>query len=527
LNNRGIPAYVWLALAAVVLLSAFSIRKRTEVEAENRSVALAVEFESIEALAAGQGIGIDQALRDSQANGLRALVLNEETVGELISTGRASLIGQTPGPDSPTGLAIQFQDPSVIPQVQKGLRIRYGPMAGPLTVNGNILHVPPVSAQLLRSTPIGLNPREVASAKKAALEIVGRFANTGGESESAIAATLTWANQDGAKVFLPLGDEVLGFRKSTDKTLEELRSVQMLYATPEFAKIAGDELMVEKGKDIVVRLHTAQIAELDKLSPVDAVDRYVKAARERNMRILLVRPITLAGVQPYFEFNAFLKDISDQIVKNGQSLGEPKPFREPAIPTVLFPLLGLAIAPVVWFVASGFFQDRRVRIAGGVLLFILVLACYLKLGRELMALLGSMSFPILGFYLLDWLLPKLRKSEFVRILVGFWAVSALSLVGGICVAGMLNSLAFYVGAAQFQAVKVSVFMPIIFVGVHYFIRLTDWKKAMRSPMTWGATGLALGVGIVLAVMIARTGNDTGVGPSGGEIVFRNLLDRYL
>jgi hypothetical protein len=28
-------------------------------------------------------------------------------------------------------------------------------------------------------------------------------------------------------------------------------------------------------------------------------------------------------------------------------------------------------------------------------------------------------------------------------------------------------------------------------------------------------------------MLARTGNDSGVGPSGGEMVFRNLLDRFL
>ena len=276
-----------------------------------------------------------------------------------------------------------------------------------------------------------------------------------------------------------------------------------------------------------VRLHSAQTAELDKLTPVDAIDRYVKAARERNMRVLLIRPLTFAAQQPLAAFDWFLKEITRQALKNGQEIGKPHAFSEPGIPSFFFALLGLAVAPSVWFAVARFVSSKAARWTGGVLLALLGVACVRKIGAEGMALLGSMTFPILGFYALDAVLPRMKGPTALRMFAGFWLVSAFSVVGGLCVAGLLNSLAFYIRAAEFEAVKLSVFLPIVVVGVHYFLTLSDWRGALRSPITWGASALGLGIGAVLAIMIARTGNDTGVGPSGGEMVFRNLMDRFL
>jgi hypothetical protein len=527
LTSKKIPLFVWASVLAVLILAAYSIRKRTEVEASNRSVSIAAEFETIEALAAGEGMPIQDAISDCKANGLRALVINEETVADLISAGRVSLIAVEPTPEAPRGLQLQFQDLSMLPRVKLGLIIRFAQEVGPLTVSGNLLQLPPVSAGQIRATPLGLNPYQVAAAKLAQLEIVGRYANTPGMSADSISKTLQWAKRQGVKVYLPLGDEVLGFRAVTDQTLDELRANKILYASIEFGKIAGDVRMVEKGKDIVVRLHSAQTAELDKLTPFDAQDRYVKAARERNMRILLVRPLSLSARAPVNEYCEFIGGITRQIIKFGEYPGRPSPYVEPRLPKVFFPILALALAPVIWFVITSFTSRPRVKVAVAVFLAALIASSVTKVGQEGFALLASISFPILGFFALDSLLPRLRGPEILRVLIGFWVVAVISLLGGVSVAGMLNGLSFYIHASEFQAVKVSVFLPIIVVGLHYFVKLTDWKSAMKSPMTWGTTALGLALGLALAIMIARTGNDTGVGPSDGELVFRSLLDRFL
>jgi hypothetical protein len=139
---------------------------------------------------------------------------------------------------------------------------------------------------------------------------------------------------------------------------------------------------------------------------------------------------------------------------------------------------------------------------------------------QVSALLATLTFPVAAFLVLDALRPK-------NVVVGFALVTVISLIGGLCVAGMLNGLPYYVKADEFSGVKVSIFVPILIVGYLFLKRLADVKLVFASPITWGSALLGLTILAVLALMIARTGNDSGVGASGGEMVFRNLLDRFL
>ena len=536
MKTPRIPLFVYVAVCLVAVLSLFSIWRRYRVESENRSVGIAAEYETVEALAGAQGLPVDGALRDLKAQGLSSVVLSEETIGGLISQGKAIIVSVPGTGGAPVGNALRFTDTDSANRVRTGLSIRFGALASSTELRGDAMMLPPVSPDLIRSTAIGLNPSQAAVAKAAGLEIIARCSNPSGANAGAVRNTLAWAHQLGASVFLPQGDQVLGRREALDTAVTTMRNFRppMLYATPEFAKIGGDTEMVEAAPDIVVRLHTAQTAELDKLTPIDAVERYSRAARERNMRILLVRPLTQAAGDPLFSFNDFVKKITSQLLKHGQVIGQPHAFHDPGLPAAFFPLLGVCIGSVVWWAVARFVQATAWRAAGGALLLVLALACFPRGGhelslkaQELMALLGSMAFPFVAFLALEEVVPRLPWPQNGRIFASFWIVSAISLVGGLCVAGMLNGLPFYVKAAEFVAVKVSVFLPILAIGIYYFIRLTDWKGTLASPMTWGASALGLCLGAVLALMLARTGNDTGVGPSGGEMVFRNVLDRVL
>jgi len=531
-------SYALVAACLAAILSAWSIHKRYEIESENRAVSLAAEYETIESLAAAQSLPMDRALVDLRAQGLSSVVLSEETIGELIADGKASLepYVDLTEPASVGGgphiklypLALRVGDTGSLRRIQRGLKIRFGDLAMNLAVKGELVQLPAVSPQLIRTTSIGLNPDQAQVAATGGMSVIARFINPGGITKQGIYDTLEWARELGAKVFLPQGDEVLGRRDSLPDTIDALHRMGMFYASAEFAKIAGDTEMVEQAPDLVIRLHAAQTAELDKLTPVDAIDRYTRAARERNMRILLIRPISFSGpLGPLGELDDFVKKIADGLLAKGNTLGFPHGYSEPGIPRLFFPILGLLMCPVIWFVGAAFVESRPIRIAGGVLLVLLAGACVTRHGPPLMALLGSMAFPIFAFLMLDEFLKKRNSASLTNVVAAFWIVSALSLTGGLCVAGMLNGLDYYVKAKEFPAIKVAEFAPIILVGLFYFLRLTDWRGAMKSPITWGASLTGLLVGAALAFMWLRTGNDSGVGPSGGEMVFRNQLDRWL
>ncbi len=524
MNKSKLPVWAIAAFVLTAVLALYSVHKRSQIEAMNKAVAVSVEYDTLQSLAASQGMPIGPALKDLQAQGLNAVVLSESYLSELVGNGQVEL-SEADDPEPST--TISFVDPGVRDRVIRGLQTRFQSLASGLKVTRNAVTLAGMPAWVVRSTSIGLDPAQAAEAKAAGLIIIGRFNNPQGVSSETVRETLAWAKELGCSIYLPQGDQVLGRRDALPATIAALKSLGIYYASPEFAKIGGDDDVVGQAPEMVLRLHSAQVAELDKMSVPDAIDRYSKAARERNMRVLLVRPISLGADQPVADLAAFLKGIDTQVQQDGETLGKPHGFSDPGIPKPFFVLLSVPIAVVAYFVGWRLTSKRKLRIAGRIVLALMVALCITRTGLHGMALLASMIFPIAGFLILDDFADGRRKPSIRNILAGFAIVSLLSVVGGLAVAGLLNGLAFYVKADEFKAVKLSVFLPIVAVGAYYFLRLNDWRTALKSPITWGASALGLIILAALGFMLARTGNDSGVGASSGEIVFRNLLDKYL
>jgi len=530
LNRTVLPKWLAAAILIPALLSLLSLYRRNHVEAQNKATSFAVEYESIEGLAVAQGMSVEDAIRQLKPQGMNSIVLSEETIGELISEGRITitLVGSKDVKNLQPLYSLQFTDPADRARVWRGLEIRLHGLAGSLAPRagrlssdtGGNLPLPPVGINLIRSTAIGLNPQEAAMAKKEGLIVVARCSNPSGIDGKSVQETLDWANELGANVFLASGEQVLGRKDAIPITADKLKSLGMLYASAEFTKIGGDDEIVRRTPENVVRLHSAQVAELDKLSLPDAVERYAKAARERNMRILLIRPTTYGADQPLTTFGKFLGMIRDQIVHEGGALGAAKPFVEPGIPSWLPILIGISLMPLAWFTFGAFIPGKRPQQAIAVALGVLGLGCATHMGLHLTALLASLVFPVAAFLILDAMRPK-------EPLLGFVIVTLVSLAGGLCIVGMLNGLRYYVVADAFTGVKISIIVPILIVGLIFVQRLLDTKETLKSPILWGTAALGVTIAVVLMIMVARTGNDSEVGASSGEIFFRNYLDRVL
>src|SRR6476659_10178124 len=125
MNRPAVPLWIYASIAATALLSAYSVMTRHQVESKNRAGTLAVEFETIEALAASQSTPIDKALTDLKAQGMGAVVLGEESIGELVSEGYAAVSGneiilREDRTISSTKAIEALQD-----RVEHGIRIRF------------------------------------------------------------------------------------------------------------------------------------------------------------------------------------------------------------------------------------------------------------------------------------------------------------------------------------------------------------------------------------------------------------------
>ncbi len=521
------------------LVSGYCIYKRTQVEALNKATSMAVDMETVESLAASQGKPVPEALADLKAQGVNAVVLSEETIGDLIGQGKASLndhglvLVAHPTLDSTVSVRPRLQELST--RIRRGLGIRFGKLDVDIAYDeSNVrdhesveLAFPPTTHfAMVRQCPVGLNPDQAAEARTAGMIIIGRANNPQGVSGEYVRKTLEWVNELGATVYLPSGDQVLGRREAIEVTEKTLQDRGMLYASPEFTKLGGDEELVKEIPGSVVRLHSAQAAELDKMPLEDAVDRYSKASRERNMRILLLRPVTYASDKPLSDFAHFAELVNEKIRKDGGALGTPKPFTDSNIPWVVKLLLALSVIPTAYWVCSTFVRDPRWRMAGLVVLLALAFASKTHIGLTLFALGSAITFPLAAFLVLDARSAS-NSDGYFAILGEFLLTTAISLVGGFTVAGLLNSLDYFVKASEFQGIKLAVFAPILILVAYFLCRFEDMKSALRSPVTWLAALAALGMLAALMFMNARTGNDNPAGVSDLELKMRNVLDTLL
>ena len=525
--NRNGLLLVLLGTLLVFAGSSVSLLKRHRVERRNATVTIAVESDIVSQLAAGSRVNKIKAMNRLKAGGIGGLVVGEEGLGELISSGRAALSSHLPDGERAerrqTNLVLY--EAGDLPRVQRGLALRFGKDKVPAPIvlmeNGGYLFSLPAETVigLLRGTSLGLPPEECDAARAAGMRIMARANNPSGANTEVITETIRGLKANGASVFLPQGDTVLGRRDGTEAAVAALRETGILYASPEFAKLGGDTEMLKAMPDRTVRLHSAQSAELDKLSPGAAVERYTKAASERNMRILLLRPMSVGGADPLGSFVDFAGQIVKAMARDGLQPGEARPFEDPAPPAWTRFLIGTGIAVATAGTAVLLDLSGVWLILAGVAAVGSVLAVLKPSLSELSALWGTLVFPFAGF------LAAFRGK--MRLPLALVVATGVSLAGGLCVAGLLNGLPYLVRADTFNGVKLAVFLPVVAVGVYAFSRLADLKTAMKEPITWGSALLGLALLVGLMVLLIRSGNDSPAGVSGGELALRGALEDLL
>jgi hypothetical protein len=503
----------WLLVSCVVtaLLACFSLSYRYRAESLNRAVGVTLELDTVADFAASSNLSVAEALGQLKSAGLTGVVMSEETIGDLVSDGRASLV--------PQAILLTNEDTALRARIAQGLERRFNMF---VPNGGSTIPIGGLSGSLARTVAISIDAEAANEIRGNGLFIVARMSNPAGVSSDYVRKTIAAAAEAGTGFFLPQGDQVLGRRDALPVLLESLAQSKILYATPEFAKIGGDANVVAKAPEQVVRLHAAQAAEIDKLTLGGALERYGKAAAERNQRILLLRPLSYTSDPPMSGLTDFVNKVSAQLRKEGLVPGTPHAFTDPGTPSWLLALLAISVLPALWFGAQlsgiNFFN------LGSRLALILAVAAVVsgvtEAGRNYAALVAAMLYPVLAFMLLVHAPPK-------NVLSGYLRTSLISLVGGLVVAGLLNGLPFLVKADSFSGVKLAHFAPIAFIGIWFWMRNGQWRSAMVDPVRWGQALLGFVLLTALLFMATRTGNDSPAGVSGVEMQFRALLDQWL
>src|SRR5579872_422319 len=448
---------------------------------------------------------------------------------------------------------------------------------------------------------LGLPPDAVEAAKTAGLRIAGRISNYPGVTPDSAAKSLRWLGAQGASTVIFSGEEVLGYRGVERDVADILKGTPPAavmpavpgpppsvptYGAVEFGKQKGDEKLSADLNGEFVRVHSIQAAEMGQMEEEEAVDRFVRAGKERNIRFCYVRLLTFASGLGAHESaldknKAFLAKIAAGLANGnvatggGLGFGPARRFAETGVPRAVLAIAAIgAAAGLLWMLhaLATLPKERALFLLFGFAVLFSAAAFAGETGRKLVAFVVGVVYPAVACLLTypgrrrgeaagepvaaagnasngsarsepdvapSALKPSACLAKAVRTL-GF--ASGVTALGIVQVIGLLASRSFMLHANQYLGIKAQHAIPVLLIALIAIaggaIGGEQWsaliarcgarlREAMAEPARFGTLALGIVAIAALALVVARTGNDAGVGVSGTELQIRGYLDHIL
>ena len=163
------------------------------------------------------------------------------------------------------------------------------------------------------------------------------------------------------------GSAALGNRGLLQDTSNALAADNMVYGTVEFGKMEGDDSLTRMANALTVRVHSIGSDEMLTMDEPTAIERFVRAARERNIRVCYVRLFT-SGLEKNSDVIGANVEFVQSIVKGLRqahfTIGPAHPYdRDPKPGLVLRVLMACGVFRRHTPVASDFYWDDRARLS--------------------------------------------------------------------------------------------------------------------------------------------------------------------
>jgi hypothetical protein len=572
---------VILLLAVCVGFGALWLRERAE--RVDRTVGVIIDYTAIKELAQLTGQPPASVLSALRQAGVWGVALDEMTVEQAARAGLLLLLdGEEAGPALQLmGLGVQAINragrylvwwPQHSPSwLAHALRLHIAPYARTLIDQDGLLvweikaglpHTAaagqPVAADNLGEVGLGFADDDIRIIRQAQLVVVPRFRHTPTITEEQVRWRLAQIESDVANE-IPIvfsGERVAGHPDLTQVWIEGMRAQNRPIAQIEFSNQLGNAQVAAALAPNVLRLHAVTDGEMAKIPPQTAVERWARAVRERNIRLLYVRPLppenpalastmadglNLLSAATLWQRNlAYVEEITRTLESAGYSLGAPAPFQPLNFPWQLWPLLAAAATVGAWWLCLHFVTLPAwlgyMGVGAGFLSFtVLYMRGQVVLARQVFALLAAIVFPTLGILAINRRGVKSNQ----EILTAYLLATGYSLIGALLVVGLLADVRFMQKVSQFAGVKLAHIAPpaLVFLAVVLMPLPLTWDKGENSVVArikqvWRQRvpvpylTLTAFLGLAGVIYLLRTGNQGLLVPAWEQRA-RELLEAWL
>ena len=545
----------WLLVAVGVLCSLFLWGSRMQSEADYKSVQMVVNYSDIVALANANDITEEALAAELQQRGVSAVLYKEWSIGSLSANGQIALaVGNniehtlyadkisSKVPISEANAYVALLDDSIAVQVADHVLAK---VHGAKYYDGTIpvitipIMVPNGDTEVvtalnkIKEIGAGFDMNGIARMSALGMDTIPQLRSWNNPTDESLRAAFDEVKSMPNLVYLLFNDkEVPGYpeklRTVADLLKDSAGNTQVTIGTIEFSDQKGlNQLGVLLNKD-VIRLHTISNAEMGNLTPDSALDRWMLAARERNMRSLLVRffDITMPGSN--LEGNLdYVASIQTGLLDSGFTLDQP--YAKPAsIPynIVLLACIGMAVAAGVMLILLEMRLPKLgvLALVGGTAIWLALLMVSPTMARKLISLLSVITFPTLSCLIM--MKPQARSVW--QSVLALLKLCAMSYIGAILMVGMMADILFMLKLDQFIGVKLAHVVPIVAVPFILYIwneekPLTFVKQLLEKALDYKWTMLGVLVAVAGVIYLSRTGN-SGAELSAAESTMRTFLN---
>lgn len=536
---------ILIALLIVGLVaSSYVAVQRHRTESRDKAVEIVVDWDEVQQIATATGARPVAVLERFKRAGATSVAVTELTVKDALQNGDAVLDLTRTG-DQEVFFKAGSGDPAATLGAILATQGNRAPSLMTYATGTRMINRRGLPFSVLEQYPIGLPERGLWAANNAGLGVVARLVAYPGATPRAIDFMLADAADQGARTIVFAGDTVLGFKGAVEATADALRKHDLYFGRVEFAKQKGDARLAEEAKDRVIVVHSITQAEMPTLSDAEIVDRFAKAVRERGVRLCYIRMYYTASADLVGDNADYISAIARGITRAGYTLAPAHMLGEVDVPKSARVLAGIGVGAGAALLVMALVDSPTVIIPILLILICGGLAAFGEIGRKVVALLSALTFPTLAVLLVTRNAPEAPTparnvvARAIRVLIGAIAVTT---AGGLLIVGLLSARDFMLRTDQFMGVKAAHLVPVVALAILYVGQVawrsdkwaaqkqrfwTSLRSTASNPvLMWQAVGM-LAVLVIVGLMVARSGNDAGVGVSGTELRFRSILDKIL
>jgi hypothetical protein len=566
--------YAALVLVIALVAALFVAVERARVEHRTQRVEIAMDYADFLTLARSYNYKPEAFLVELRRAGLTSLALAEE-LGAGINTGQNAYVSSGVGildsarlsPVSDPTLAALVRTKAIIPD--EVYLLVYDKATFDRYMQQLPLHFRPASIRVLHASApwviavrtqidyfgqvsLGIPADQLALAKKLGLFVVPRLQNDERLAGPQIAAAFDALRHHAritTVVFFGLRNQVAGFPDHIKDTAAIMNARKLTFGSIE----TYDATQVQKGNDELaklmpgrtVRVQAIAKPEQDKLKFEEIVARYLLGARERNIRLVYLRPFSheYNGLSIEKTNVELVRQIAAGLKVRGFKEGSAAPIPMYRADSVLIVGIVALAVPSIFIMLLGFFGWYRPWIAAEAygLTIVLYAGGYFShhdlLARSVLALCGALFFETAALVVLGpaFIEPPADSAgaQLVRSLRWTALATCVALLGALIVIGLMSSPLVMEEIERFRGVKAVLGLPpLIALALYFFTdrfgaKVRDPREAFNTPVRIGQ--LVLGVVILAAgaLVLMRSGNQSDIAPSAFELSLRSGLTAVL